>query len=68
MDAVSLSIPNMKSPHCQMTVVRLVQNAGARIKQVSPGAAEIELAEGVTKNAVIEAIQRGGYTVVQPRS
>jgi copper chaperone CopZ len=68
METISLSIPSMKSPHCQMTVTRLVQNAGARVKQVSPGTAEIELTGGVTKDAVIEAIEKGGYPVVQPRS
>lgn len=68
METISLSIPNMKSPHCQMTVTRLVQNTGARIKQVAPGTAEIELAGGVTKDAVIEAIEKGGYPVVHPRS
>ena len=68
METLSLSIPNMKSSHCQLTVTRLVENAGATIKQVSPGKAEIELARGITKAAVIEAIEKGGYTVVQPKS
>ena len=68
METISLTIPNMKSPHCQMTVTRLVQNAGGKISKVQPGMAEIELADGLTKEAVIEAIEKGGYTVAKPKS
>ncbi|MBL7852419.1 MAG: heavy-metal-associated domain-containing protein [Cyclobacteriaceae bacterium] len=68
METISLSIPSMKSSHCQLTVTRLVQNAGAQVKQVTPGNAEIELSNGITKAAVIEAIEKGGYPVIQPGS
>lgn len=68
METISLSIPNMKSPHCQMTVTNLVQSTGATIKQVAPGNAEIELTGGATKDAVIEAIEKGGYRVAEPKS
>lgn len=64
METINLTIPNMKSPHCQMTVTNTVRAMGAKVKSVSPAKAEIELANGLTKDAVILAIQGAGYTVV----
>jgi len=64
METISLTIPNMKSPHCQMTVTEVVKNIGANVKGIAPAHAEIELTEGVSKEAVIGAIQKAGYKVV----
>ncbi|HEY0656362.1 MAG TPA: heavy-metal-associated domain-containing protein [Chryseosolibacter sp.] len=64
MTTVQLTIPNMKSAHCQMTVTNAVKAVGGNIKSVSPTKAEVELANGLTKDAVIQAIQKAGYTVV----
>ncbi len=54
----------MKSGHCQMTVTNAVKNLGASVKSIAPAHAEIELAEGTTKEDVINAIQKAGYKVV----
>ena len=63
METVQLSIPNMKSPHCMMVVSGALKTiAGASLKKVSPGQAEIELS-GATKDSVVQAIEKAGYTV-----
>jgi copper chaperone len=64
METINLTIPNMKSPHCQMTVTNAVKTIGGTVKSVSPTKAEIELAAGLTKDAVVQAIQKAGYNVV----
>ena len=64
METINLTIPNMKSPHCQMTVTNTVKAIGGNVKSVSPTKAEIELTNGLTKDAVILAIQKAGYNVV----
>ncbi len=68
METIHLNIPNMKSPHCQLTVTGIVEAAGATIRQVSPAKAEIELTNGTTREAVIAAIEKGGYNVQPVRS
>lgn len=53
----------MKSPHCMMVVSGTVKTiTGASLKTVSPGQAEIELS-GATKDSVVQAIEKAGYTV-----
>jgi copper chaperone CopZ len=64
METINLTIPNMKSSHCQMTVTGAVKAIGANVKSIAPMKAEIELAAGVTKDAVIMAIQKAGYNVI----
>ena len=64
METINLTIPNMKSPHCQMTVTNTVKAIGGQVKSVTPAKAEIELNNGLTKDAVIQAIQKAGYIVV----
>jgi copper chaperone CopZ len=64
METINLTIPNMKSSHCQMTVTGAVKAIGANVKSIAPTKAEIELAAGVTKDAVIMAIQKAGYNVI----
>lgn len=63
METINLTIPNMKSPHCQMTVTNTVKGLGGNVKSISSGKAEIEL-NGVTKDAVVQAIQKAGYNVL----
>ena len=63
METIKLTIPNMKSAHCQMTVTNVVENIGASVKHIAPSAAEIGLQQGMTKDAVIEAIKKAGYKV-----
>ena len=64
METINLTISNMKSPHCQMTVTSTVKAIGGSVKSVSPTKAEIELNNGLTKESVIQAIQKSGYNVV----
>ena len=47
-----------------MTVTNTIKAAGGSVKSVSPTKAEIELVNGLTKDAVIQAIQKAGYNVV----
>ena len=63
METIKLTIPNMKSPHCQMTVTNTVKNLGASVKSIAPTQAEIELNNGLTAEAVISAIEKAGYPV-----
>jgi len=63
METINLTIPNMKSAHCQLTVTNTVQAIGGRIRSIAPTTAEIELGEGVTRENVIQAIERAGYRV-----
>ena len=65
MQTISVSIPSMKSPHCQMTVTNAVKTIGATVKSVAPTKAEIELTNGLTSQAVIAAIEKAGYTVTK---
>jgi copper chaperone CopZ len=64
METIKLAIPNMKSSHCQMTVTNTVENIGATVKSIAPAQAEIGLANGLTKEAVVQAIEKAGYKVV----
>ena len=64
METIKLTIPNMKSSHCQMTVTNAVKAIGGNVKSVAPTKAEIELSDGLTKEAVVSAIQKAGYNVV----
>ena len=64
METINLTITNMKSPHCQMTVTNIVKAVGGDVKSASPTKAQIELKDGLTKDAVVQAIQKAGYNVV----
>jgi copper chaperone CopZ len=64
METINLTIPNMKSAHCQMTVTNTVKAVGGNVKSIAPAQAEIELQNGLTKDAVIQAIQKAGYNVL----
>ena len=63
METLKVTIPHMQSAHCQMTVTNTVESLGAIIKSIAPTRAEIELRNGLTKDAVITAIERSGYKV-----
>ena len=54
----------MKSTHCQRAVTDAVIAAGGAVKSMTPTKAEIDLTNGLTKNAVIQAIQKAGYNVM----
>jgi copper chaperone CopZ len=63
METIKLTIPNMKSPHCQMTVTQTVKGLGATVKSMAPTQAEIELTNGISREAVVAAIEKAGYKV-----
>ena len=63
METINLKIPTMKSSHCQMTVTQAVENIGAVVKSIAPTMTSIELINGVTKEAVVRAIEKAGYKV-----
>jgi copper chaperone CopZ len=54
----------MKSAHCQMTVTNTVKAVGGNVKSIAPTQAEIELRNGLTKDAIIQAIEKAGYNVL----
>lgn len=64
METINLTIPNMKSPHCQMTVTNTVSALGGKIKSIAPTKAEIELTGAITREKVVHAIEKAGYQVV----
>jgi copper chaperone CopZ len=63
METIKLTIPNMKSPHCQMTVTNVVKGLGASVKNMQATQTEIELAGPLTKQTLINAIEKAGYRV-----
>lgn len=63
METVQLSIQSMKSPHCQMTVSGVVKELGAEIISIVPTKIELSLKDGLSKHAVITAIEKAGYAV-----
>lgn len=63
METINLTIPNMKSPHCQMTVTNIVKAIGGDIKSIAPAKAEIEIKNGLTREAVTHAIEKAGYKI-----
>jgi len=62
MKTIRLTIPNMKSGHCQMTVTNVVKQSGATVKRIFPGQADIEIS-GETTEALIHEIEKAGYKV-----
>ena len=47
-----------------MIVTNTVKGLGGNVKSIAPTKAEIELTNGLTKEAVVSAIQKAGYNVV----
>ena len=60
---IQLTIPTMKSAHCQMTVTSAVNKLGAEVKSISPTKVELELPEGLSQESVVVAIEQAGYKV-----
>lgn len=65
MKTINVKIPDMKSPHCIMTVSKALRDiAHINIKNLSPGQAEIELLDN-NQVSVLEAIKKAGYQVAE---
>lgn len=63
METITLFIPNMKSPHCQMVVSQAIKAAGGTVRAMSPQKVELDLNSSLTKETVVEAITKAGYKV-----
>ena len=63
METIDLSIPTMKSAHCQFAVQNAVTNSGAKVKNIYPSRLIVELADGIDRSIVIGAIEKVGYKV-----
>lgn len=63
MEIIDLSIPAMKSAHCQFAVRSAVTNSGAKVKDIYPSRLIVELADGIDRSSVINAIEKAGYKV-----
>ena len=63
MEIIRLTIPNMKSHHCQMTVVNAVKEVGGSITHLAPMQAEVTIEHPLTKELVVKAIENAGYKV-----
>ena len=63
MKTVKLTIPNMKSPHCQMTVSAIVTSLGATVDVVKAGEIEIRFDDSISREAVVAAVEAKGYLV-----
>ena len=63
METIKLTIPDMKSPHCQLTVTQTVKGLGATVKSIAPTQVEIELTTGISRETVVAAIEKAGYKV-----
>lgn len=63
MTTVKLTIPNMKSSHCQMTVSETVTSLGATVAAVRSGEIEITINESLSRETVVAAVEGKGYRV-----
>ena len=64
METINLTIPTMKSHHCQMTVTNTIKGIGAKVRSISSTKVEIEVNDGLTQDAVIQTIEKAGYNVL----
>lgn len=63
MDTIKLTIPNMKSSHCQITVSEAVASTGAKVTAVAPGEIEVVMDGTPSVERVIAVIEQRGYRV-----
>ncbi|WP_254154483.1 hypothetical protein [Chryseosolibacter indicus] len=55
----------MKNSDCCMTATSAVEAIGGSIRTTAPTEAEIELRYGLTKNAIIHALEKAGYNTTK---
>lgn len=64
MKEVTLNIPDMQSTHCQTRVNKAVKDIeGVQIKNLEAGKITVSLASDNTKDKVVNAIEKAGYSV-----
>lgn len=66
MKTITLDIPGMMSPHCQMAVKHTVEKLeGAQIINTQPGKARIAFdSTKVSETSIVNAIEKVGYQVL----
>ena len=47
-----------------MTVANTVESLGVNVKSITPTKAELALKNGLTRDAIIRAIEKAGYNVL----
>ena len=65
MERINLTIPMMKSSHCQLTVTEALKAIGARVSAIAPTKAEIEFENTLTADIIKAAIENAGYKISQ---
>ncbi|HAC15047.1 MAG TPA: hypothetical protein DCE78_03770, partial [Bacteroidetes bacterium] len=64
MKELKLNVPNMQSTHCQMRVRDAIKEiVGLQIQKVEAGKLTVAVASDDTKDEVVNAIAKAGYTV-----
>ena len=66
MKTIQIQVPDMQSNHCQLRVQQTVNNLpGIQVIKVQAGAIEVNLGDAGEQEAVVAAIQKAGYKVVE---
>lgn len=64
MKEVKISVPNMQSSHCQTRVNNAIKEIeGVQIQNLEAGKLTVSVASDNTKDEVVNAIEKAGYTV-----
>lgn len=64
MKEVKISVPNMQSTHCQARVNNAIKEIeGVQIQNLEAGKLTVSVASDNTKDEVINAIEKAGYSV-----
>lgn len=64
MKEVNISVSDMQSTHCQTRVTNAVKEIeGVQIQNVEAGKITVSVTSDKTKNEVVNAIEKAGYTV-----
>lgn len=64
MKEVKMSVPNMQSTHCQTRVNNAIKEIeGVQVQNVEAGKLTVSVASENTKDEVVNAIEKAGYTV-----
>ena len=64
MKQVKISVPDMQSTHCQTRVNNAIKDInGVQIDNLQPGEITVSVASEGTKEDVVKAIEKAGYSV-----
>ncbi|MBC8645447.1 heavy-metal-associated domain-containing protein [Flavobacterium lindanitolerans] len=69
MKQMIINIPDMQSAHCRARVNNAVKEIdGVQIQNVEAGKIAVSIASDNTKNEVVKAIEKAGYSVLSESS